>query len=579
MAAAHDFAVYKDVLILLGTAAVVVPVMHRWRVSPVLGFLGAGVLLGPSGLGALSASLPPLAWITLSDEASIAGIAELGVVFLLFMVGLELSLERLLALRRLVFGMGGLHVLLSALAIGGVAGLHGNDLAVCLVIGTSLALSSTAIVLEVLAGKKRMASQAGRASFAVLLFQDLAVVPLLFLVGILGAGGEGSILIGLLLALAQAAAAIGVILVVGRFGLRPLFRQVASTDSPELFMAASIFVAVGTGVASAAAGLSMALGAFLAGLLLAETEYRRAIETTIEPFKGLLLGVFFFSIGMQLDLQAVARDPLWLLASVVGLVAVKGGLLVVLARLFGIGLPAAVESALLLGPAGEFAFVIIGLALSLGLMSAEVAGFMLMMTSLSMVAIPFLGHAGQALAARLEPPPSLDPDLPVAPAEGGGPNVLVVGHGRVGRLVCDLLDRHGIAYLASDKNAYAVARWHKAGRNIVYGDATRPDFLKICGLAEAPALLVTIHTDAAIEEIVQAARALRSDLVIMARARDSDQARRLYEQGATDAAPEMVEASLQLAEAALLRLGVSAEEASQSVHEKRAEVRRELRGD
>lgn len=307
MAAPIDLGVYKDALLVLGTAGVVVPVMHRFRISPVLGFLIAGAILSPKGLGALAPIVPGIQWITVTNPERVGVLAELGVVFLLFLIGLELSFERLLTMRRLVFGLGALQVIISTVLIALCAIAGGQAPVAALVIGAALSLSSTAVVIEMMAQQKRLSSTAGRTSFAILLFQDLAVVPILFLVGALDPTANGSIIGGIGMALAQAAAALALIIVVGRYLLRPLFQMVAQTQNHDLFIATTLFVAVGTSFATAAAGLSMALGAFVAGLMLAETEYRRAVAAAIEPVKSLLLGVFFFSVGLSLDFGTIWR--------------------------------------------------------------------------------------------------------------------------------------------------------------------------------------------------------------------------------------------------------------------------------
>jgi len=576
MAATINLDVYTDALVVLGTAAVVVPLVQRWRISPVLGYLAGGAILGPFGLGSLQKSFPFLYWVTITDADNVSGIADLGVVFLLFLIGLELSYERLLTMRRLVFGLGSLQVVLSTVVIGGIAALFGNGGAASLIIGACLALSSTAIVIEVLSGQRRLTTTAGRVSFSILLAQDLAVVPLLLFVSILGARTGGSVLTGLLLALTNAALAIGLIVIVGRLLLRPLFRLVASTATPELFVAATLFVIVGTGVAAGIAGLSMALGAFVAGLLLAETEFRKAIETTIEPFKGLLLGVFFFTVGMKLDVRELAREPIWLLASVAGLIAIKAALATGLARLFRVALPAAIETGLLLGPGGEFAFVGIGMATAFGLVGAGISSFMLAVTSLTMALIPLLAVVARRITETLEKrKPAPDPELAAAPPGGRG-HAIVVGHGRVGQIVCTMLERHRFPFIAADSDPAAVTEYRRRGREVYYGDATNLAFLKSCGLMEAAAVIVTIHTQAAIDEIVQVVRSLRPDILIVSRARDATHARHLYGIGVSDAVPETVEASLQLSEATLVGLGLPAGPVIASIHEKRDEFRHEL---
>src|SRR6516165_3939766 len=358
-------AAYNDALVVLGTAGILVPILSRLGFSPVLGYLAAGALLGPLGLGSLSQSFPLLSWFTIGDYGDVAGIAELGVVFLLFLIGLELSLPRLLTMRRLVFGVGGLQILVTTALLAAAAAYSGKTLPEAIILGASLSLSSTAIVLELLSKQERMKTTAGRASFAVLLAQDLAVVPILIFIGLLAAGPQGAVLGSLAKAFVQAAVALAVIVLFGRFLLRPLFRLVASTRSSDLFIATVLFVIIAAGVVSSQAGLSMALGAFVAGLLLAETEYRRAIEATIDPFKSLLLGIFFFTVGMEIDVHELLRDPLLLAGAVVGLITAKSLIIVALGKLFRLSWPVAVELGLLLGAGGEFAFVSIAMAAQL----------------------------------------------------------------------------------------------------------------------------------------------------------------------------------------------------------------------
>jgi CPA2 family monovalent cation:H+ antiporter-2 len=575
MAAPINIDAYSDALVVLGTAGIVIPLMRRWGLNPVLGYLAAGALLGPLGLGSLISTFPFLYWVTVVDAKNVAGIAQLGVVFLLFLIGMELSYDRLKAMRRLVFGLGSLQVVLSTALIGGIAVLIGNTTDASIILGACLALSSTAIVVEILSNQGRLATAAGRTSFSVLLAQDLAVIPILLFVSILGAGASRSVVTSLVLALLNAALAVGAIVIVGRLFLRRLFRLVASTSTNELFVAAALFVIIGTGVAAALAGLPMALGAFIAGLLLAETEFRKAIETTIGPFKGLLLGLFFFTVGMSIDFRELTRHPLLLFTSVVGLIGIKSILLIGLARIFRTPWPAAIETGLLLGPGGEFAFVGIGMATTLGLIDANVSSFTLAVTSITMVLIPVLSYFARHLAQKFREPKVLDHELAVPPS-GGTDHAIVVGHGRVGQVVCAMLDRHGFRYIAVDNDAAAVPGHRRSGRDVYYGDATNPEFLKSCGLRNARAVVVTVAAEAAIDEIVRQVRTLRTDVTIVSRARDAAHARHLYSIGVTDAVPETIEASLQLSEATLIGLGLATGLVIASVHEKRDEFRREL---
>lgn len=575
MAGSSDIYAFKDALIVLGTAAVVAPVVQRLRISPVLGFLVVGAALGPHGLGRLADLSRAIDWLTVTGERQIAFIADLGIVFLLFFIGLELSMRRLITMRRLVFGLGGLQVVVSALVLSLAAFWLGQPAAAALIIGTCLALSSTAIVMELLSGQRRMMSTTGRTSFAILLAQDLAVVPLLFLISALGGHSEGSIIQGVIVALVEAILAVAVIALVGRMVLKPLFRLAASTDNPEFFMAATLLIAVGSGVIAAYAGLSMALGAFIAGLLLAETEYRRAVEAMIDPFRGLLLGVFFFSVGMHIDLSFIWREPAIVVGGFVAMMVLKTILLAPLCRLFGVPWAASVETSLLLAPGGEFAFIGIGLAAQFGLVAPGVAAGVLAVVSLTMGTLPFVSLLARRAALRVASQVTGDAPATQLPPSDHAKRVIVVGHGRVGQLVCDLLDKHQIPYIAADRDAERVERWRKLGRPVYFGDASNALFLQRCGIDEATGVIVTIDT-AAVDDVVRAVRARRPDVMIVARAHDAQHAQHLYTLAVTDTVPETIEASLQLAESALVGLGVPMGLVIASIHERREQVRNEL---
>jgi CPA2 family monovalent cation:H+ antiporter-2 len=576
MAASFNIDAYSDALVVLATAGIVVPLVRRFGLSPVLGYLGAGAILGPLGLGTFKEQVPALYWLTVVDRNNVSAFAELGIVFLLFLIGLELSFQRLITMRRLVFGLGGLQFLISSAAIAGIVAVAGGGAAAAIIIGSCLALSSTAIVLELISNQGRMSTTTGRTSFSILLAQDLAVVPILVFVSILASGTGRGVTTGLALALANAALAVGAIVIVGRLLLRPLFRLVASAGTSELFVATTLFVIVAGAVISGLAGMSMALGAFIAGLLLAETEFRKAIEATIEPFKGLLLGLFFFTVGMNIDFRELAREPLLLVACVIGLIAVKAAIVFALARLFRVPRQAAIETALLLGPGGEFAFVVIGVAAAASLVSQPVGSFTLAVTSVTMALLPVLAMVGRRVVARHDDRRPVDPVLQLVPPADSVPRAIVVGHGRVGQVVCDMLDEHGVRYLVSDSDPAAVTAFRRRGREVYYGDATHPAFLQSCGLKAAPAVIVTIHDQKAIDEIVRVVRELRPDVLVVSRARDATHARHLYAIGVTDAVPETIEASLQLSEAALVGLGVPTGPVIASIHEKRDEFRHQL---
>ncbi len=566
---------YKDAVLFLATAGIVVPLFRRWNISPILGFLAAGVVLGPFGLGALAGQLPWLAAVTVDNPKDIQQLAEFGVVFLLFMIGLELSWERLRLMRRYVFGMGGLQVALTGAAIAGGAMLLGQPPIAAAAIGAALALSSTAVVMPLLAERKRQHSQAGRATFAVLLFQDLAVAPILITLAVLGRQGDSAFVMKDLLAFAPAVLGLLALFVIGRVLLRPMLRSVAKAKSEELFMAASLLVVIGAGLLAALTGLSMALGAFVAGLLLAETEYRHEVERTIEPFKGLLLGLFFVSIGIGLDLSRLLADPLPILGMAVGLMVLTGSVVFGLGLLFGLKTRVALETALLLAAGGEFAFVILDSAMGAGVVSQSAGQTILVASTLSMICIPFLASIGARLGGRPGAGPeavSVEPGGEAAPAAG----VLVIGYGRVGKLVGDMLNRHDIPWVGVERDPRLVESGRRGGARIYFGDASRAEFLKHCGLDTARALIITMDSPEGAEAVVATVREMRPDLTIVARARDARHAKRLYELGATDAVPETIEASLQLSEAALVEIGIPMGLVIASIHERRDEFRKEL---
>ncbi|HEX7945269.1 MAG TPA: cation:proton antiporter [Phenylobacterium sp.] len=565
---------YKDVVLFLATAGVVVPLFRRWKISPILGFLGAGVLLGPYGLGAFAREVKWLSAFTIDNPGEVAQLAEFGVVFLLFMIGLELSWERLRSMRRYVFGMGALQVGLCIAAAAGFALLWKQPPLAALSIGAALALSSTAIVMPILAEQKRQHAIAGRVTFSVLLFQDLAVAPILVTLTLLKPQVEGAPAPNLLLTFLPAVLGIAALFAFGRLLLRPMLRSVARAKSEELFVAACLLVVIGAGLVSALTGLSMALGAFIAGLLLAETEFRHEVERTIEPFKGLLLGLFFVSVGIGLNVPLLLQQPVVIIGTALLLIATNAVIIFGLGRAFGLRSRSAIEAALLLAGAGEFAFVILEQAMRQGLVTRAFGETALVSATLSMFSIPFLAQLGLRLGGRKVAPSELPAEPAVDP--DAQPRVLVVGYGRVGRLVGDMLTRHDIAWVAAEFDAKLVEQGRRAGKSIYFGDASREEFLLRCGLAEAPALVVTLDDPDGAAAIVVTARALRPKLAIVARARDARDAHRLYELGATDAVPETMEASLQLSEAVLVEIGVPMGLVIASVHERRDEFRKEL---
>ncbi|HWY82298.1 MAG TPA: cation:proton antiporter [Roseiarcus sp.] len=566
-----DLSVYKETLLFLVTAGVVAPLFFRLRISPVLGYLLAGVALGPYGLGAIARQAPWLSALAINVEA-IDRIAAFGVVALMFTMGLELSFERLRRMRHLVFGLGLTQVVVTTLILGAAGWRLGLSPPSALAIGAALSMSSTAIVIPMLVESKRLHSGAGRASLSVLLFQDLAVAPLLVMTGALSAAGERGLAWQLLTTLVPAALVLTALVIFGRLALRPFFHFVAETKSPEFFMAACLLVVLGDGLAAAASHLSMALGAFVAGLLLAETEYRREIEVTIEPFRGLLLGLYFLSVGATINPAFILARPLLILGLVVALTVAKGLTLFGLSRAFRMPSRSAAETSLLLGPGGEFGFVMIGAALAGGLIDRALATTLITAVALSMIVIPGLAKLG----ARIGSVPRGAARAPEIPPDSEASRVIIVGYGRVGALIGDMLDRHGIPFIAVDANAGVTSQARSDGKPVYYGDAARPEYLRRCGLETARAVVVTMDSTVANEAVVETTRRLRPDITLVARARDADHARALYGLGVTDAVPETIEASLQLSEAVLVDIGVPMGLVIASIHEKRDEFRKLL---
>ena len=563
---------YIFIIVFLLASAVVVPIFQRYKVSSVLGFLLIGVLLGPDVMGRLATAWPVLDAFSVMRSHTVHQLAELGVVFLLFSIGLELTFERLKSMRRLVFGLGALQVVLCSLALTGLFLLLGQSIVASIALGMAIALSSTAVVIPVLADRKALKTASGRSVFAVLLAQDIAVAPIMITVvmlagGAAGAAGSNSGLSGLL-ALIPALLGIGILVVLGRWLLRPLFNTVAFSRSRELFMAACLLCVLVAGQISVMAGLSMGLGAFVAGVLLAETEYRREIENMVEPFKGLLLGLFFVTVGARLEIAAVVSQPALVLGLAAALIAVKAAVIYPVARLFGLNNRSAIETAAVLGPAGEFAFVIIDQAIGHKVLNAEFGQTVILASIISLFCIPFLaagaGRLSKALAKNGEAPTSVAPEVVSEAAK-----VIVVGFGRVGELVTDMLKLHNIDYMVVDINPQVTQRARAQHIEAWYGDASAAEFLHSLGIERARAVVVTASNPAFTDEVVKAVRGMRADVHIIARARDAAHAQRLYQMGATDAVPETIEASLQLAENTLIDLGVPMGLVLASVHERR----------
>jgi CPA2 family monovalent cation:H+ antiporter-2 len=497
-------------------------------------------------------------------------------VFLLFLIGLELSLARLWTLRRYVFGAGGMQMALSAVLLGSALAFVGAAPGAAIVLGLCLALSSTAVVMQLLIEQGRSASTVGRVALSVLLFQDLMVVPILFVTNLLGPGA-GPVATTFILAAAQGVFGVAAIVVAGRFVLRPLLRFVGKTGSRDLLLAITLLIVLAVGWATHATGLSLALGAFFAGLLLSETEYRHQVEVDLEPFKGLLIGLFFMTVGMTLDPLGVLDQLGWIIVAVAGLLVFKTAAAYASMRMFGAKRAASAELALLLAQAGEFAFVVIGLARNNALIPERFAASLTAVVALSMLLTPLAAMLARSAGRRLD---QIDhkAHAPEGTDELEG-HVVIGGFGRVGQTIARLLEREDVAFVALDTDAACVADHRKAGRMVFVGDASRREMLERAGVAWARAVVVTLDEPDAAERMVEAAVGLQKQACVIARAKDSEHARKLIALGAVGVIPEAVEASLQLAGRVLGELGIPDEVVDRRLDDAREEELGRLRGE
>jgi len=556
---------FSDALVILGAAGLIIPVFARFRITPVIGFILVGILTGPFGLGHLVPAFPWLSHVTIRDPQGLGPFAELGIILLLFSVGLELSFKRLWGMRRQVFGLGAAELFGGAVLIG--AGLHllGNAWPTAFALGLALALSSTALVLRI--SDQRTA--VGRAALAMLLFEDIALVPILFLLGAMGgtAGDAGTS--AMLTTLWQGGLVVTALLVIGRLILPRLFAQAARTKSPELFLSASLLVVIVASLATAATGLSPIVGALLAGLLIAETEYRAEVEQVTEPFQGLALGVFLITVGMSLNLPQIWEGIGQIAVAVLLVFSAKALITGLLLRISGAGLGTATEVGILLASPSETTLIVLGAALAAGLIGAETAGFWQAVTAIGLTVTPILAILGRWLARRVDRAP-----LPTAVPAEEGERAYIVGFGRVGRLVADLLCQHGKPFVAIDSDADLIAQGLRDGYAVVFADAARGQALQRLGVADATAVILTMDDPQGVQRLTRRLRTEFPDLPIIARARDSRHAAELYRAGASHAVPETLESSLQLSEAVLVDLGVPMGPVIASIHEKRDEMRR-----
>lgn len=566
----HAFPYLREILLFLSLAGILIPTLQRLRINQVLGFLAVGALLGPFGLGLLAADLPWLAYLTFPRAEGVDALAELGVIFLMFMIGLELSAARLWSLRRWVFGAGTAQVLISAGLIGAAIYLLGYRAESALILGMVLSLSSTAVVMQLMSEQHSTSTPLGQASFSVLMLQDLAVVPLLILIGVMSKGESEGIVSLVAVTMAKAAGAIALIYLVGGRVVHPLFRAFARHRQPDVFMALVLLSTLGIAGLSAAAGLSMALGALIAGLLLAETEFKHEVELLVEPFKGLLMGLFFMTVGMGMDARQIVNAPLWLASAVFGLIALKAVVIAILFRIGGLSWGRALEGGLLLGQGGEFAFIVIGYAMASKLVDPALGQLVMLAVGLSLFVTPMLARLGRAIGEHWE----RDADEQAAAfdhsaLDSARGRVIIAGFGRVGQQLAKLLTAQGIGYIAFENDARLVTRLHAEGHPVYFGNASRAELLRRVHAGDAPAIVLTMDHPGSAMQAVRGIRREFPDVRLFVRSRDEKHARALKLAGATIVVPETLEASLQLSAFVLDAMGLDEDRVDRIVDDER----------
>lgn len=562
----------SDVLVVLGAAGIVIPAFARLRITPIIGFILVGLAVGPFGLGSLVAQYPWLYHVTITDPAAITPFAEFGIILLLFEIGLELSFNRLWDMRRLVFGLGAMELGVSAFLLSGVLMATGLPISGAFGLGLALALSSTALVLPI----SGTHGPVGRAALAMLLFEDIALVPIIFLLGAFApfAAQDAGPSIGE--TLLYGALVVAALLVFGRLLLPRLFAQAAQTKSPELFLAATMLVVIASALSTSLVGLSPIMGALLAGLLIAETEYHTEVEAITKPFKGLALGVFLITIGMGIDLRVVWAEIVPLTIAVLGVVVLKALVTGFALRAMGKARATALQTGILMASPSETTLIVLTAAAEAALIDRETAQFWQIVTAIGLTITPMLAKLGETWAGRLDKG-TADAGQSMPVAEPDGERVVVMGFGRVGRLISDMLTVHGAQWLGIDSNPEIVKAARKEGRPVLFGNVDSETAIQRLGLDNARAMILTMDEPVLILRMVKRLRAAHANLPIIVRARDAAHAAELYKAGASHAVPETLESSLQLSEAVLVDLGFPMGPVIASIHEKRDEFRQQIK--
>ncbi len=551
----HIIDLMSNILLFFGLAGLAVPLLQRIKISPVLAYLLCGIVIGPYGLALFSSEMPWLVPFTIKDSTTVRSMGELGIIALMFMIGLELSLTRLRELKRLVFGLGSIQILATTIVIFLLAKFFNNSLQASILIGASFALSSTAIVMQLLEERRLVNRPVGILCFSILLMQDLAVVPILVLAGAFSGGDTGNTGGMILSALVAGTLTVVIMYITGRRLLRPILKYISISRNAEWLIAFIIFFVIACASITHFAGLSPALGAFIAGLLIAETEFRHEVDVIITPLKSMLLGMFFLSIGMMINLAEIARQPLLLLASVIGIYVVKASIIFPVCRWFKISGRRSAQAALFLAQPGEFALLIINVALIAKLIPTESAQFFLLVTATAMMLTPLLFRlaplAGD-FANRIFPEISTEETT-----QTDERIVIIAGFGRVGQLLGKLLEEQKIPYITIDNNVERVQILKEQGCRIIYGDARKMELWHKIHNGAVIAAVIAIDDHSSTDNMLKSIRAQWPTLPVIMRSKDTEDMDRLYDMGAKYVVAETLESSLRIARLLMEEVGIN----------------------
>lgn len=556
----HLLDIIANILLFFAISGLVVPLLQRISISPVPGYLICGIIIGPFGIAQFSDIHPWIAYLSIDEPGTVHVLGEFGIITLMFMIGLELSFDRLKELRQFILGLGSAQILVTALVIFGIANLFDNSLQASILLGASFALSSTAIVMKLLEEQKLASRPIGILCFSVLLMQDLAVVPILVLAVSFSADTEASVITALATSLLFGAVTVAGIYWLGKKVMTPLLQSISFSTTPEWLAAFIVFMVLACAALTHAAGLSLALGAFMAGLLIAETEFKHEVEVIINPLKGLLLGVFFLSVGMMIDLAEIISYPALLSFSVLGIYLLKACIILLLCLAFRVPGKQAAEASIYLAQPGEFALMILGVAMSTQLIPDNDVQFFLLVTVVAMMLTPLLfklaplaGYYGNRFLGERETTPS-------SYAFNAGNKVIIAGFGRVGQLIAKILEEQRISYIAFDLDGKRVQQLKKQNFRVIYGDARKKRLWHHLISDNTEAAVIAIDDHHATEPILQSLRAQCPLLPVIARSKDSRDLNMLYDKGADHVVAETLESSLRIAQLLMEQLGHESEE-------------------